>query len=123
MADLLAMARSGALDGALISTDRFYQTNFTKALLFLADGTYVTNLAQQEHLLGGEWGMMNEAGNYPGQAWLWLYTLWYQIPPFTTSSSADAQIWAIMALFSLVLICTPFIPGVRSLPGSSASTG
>ena len=41
MADLLAMARSGALDGALISTDRFYQTNFTKALLFLSDGTYL----------------------------------------------------------------------------------
>ena len=33
--------RSGGLDGALISTNRFYQTNFTKSLLFLADGSYL----------------------------------------------------------------------------------
>ena len=30
--------------------------------------------------------MMNETGNYPGQAWLWLYTFWYQIKPFSTST-------------------------------------
>ena len=41
MANLLAMARSGGLDGALDSTGPFYQTNFTKALLFLADGSYL----------------------------------------------------------------------------------
>jgi hypothetical protein len=116
MANLLEMGLSGALDGALISTSRFYQTNFTKALLFLADGTYLSALAAREHLLGGEWGMMNETGNYPGQAWLWLYTFFYQIPPFSTSTNADAQIWAIMALLSLALICVPFLPGVRSLP-------
>jgi len=116
MGELLAMARSGALDGALVSTDRFYQTNFTKALLFLADGSYLESLAQTEHLLGSQWGMMNETGNYPGQAWLWLYTFWYQVPPFSTSSNADAQIWAIMALLSLAFVCVPFIPGVRSIP-------
>jgi hypothetical protein len=118
MADLLAMARSGALDGALISTSRFYQTNFTKALLFLADGGYLASLAQRENLLGEQWGMMNETGNYPGQAWLWLYTFWYQVPPFSDASdtSADAQIWALMALLSLCFVLLPFIPGVRSLP-------
>jgi hypothetical protein len=116
MADLLAMARSGALDGALISTDRFYQTNFTKALLFLSDGTYLASLAAKENLLGSQWGMMNETGNYPGQAWLWLYTFWYQIAPFSTSSNADAQIWAIMAILSLALVCVPFIPGIRFIP-------
>jgi hypothetical protein len=116
MANLLTMARSGALDGALISTGRFYQTNFTKALLLLADGPYLASLAQKEHLLGSQWGMMNETGNYPGQAWLWLYTFWYQVPPFTTSTNADAQIWALMALFSLGLVGIPFIPGLRSLP-------
>ena len=31
--------------------------------------------------------MMNETGNYPGQAWLWLYTFWYQIPPFSSSGN------------------------------------
>jgi hypothetical protein len=116
MADLLAMARGGGLDGALVSSDRFYQSDFTKALLFLADGGYLESLASQQHLLGGQWGMMNETGNYPGQAWLWLYTFWYQIPPFSTSANADAQIWAIMAVLSLGLVLIPFIPGVRSLP-------
>ena len=113
---LLGMARSGALDAALISTSRFYQTNFTKALLFLADGSYLETVASQQNLLGSQWGMMNETGSYPGQAWLWLYTLWYQVPPFSTSDNADAQIWAIMAILSLALVLIPFIPGVRSIP-------
>ncbi len=61
--------------------------------------------------------MMNETGNYPGQAWLWLYTFWYQIPPFTSSANADAQIWAIMALLSLgARLASPPYPGVRSIP-------
>jgi hypothetical protein len=45
-----------------------------------------------------QWGMMNETRRYPGQAWLWLYTFWYRIPPFTTSHNADAQIWTPEAL-------------------------
>jgi len=116
MVNLLSMARSGGLDGALVSTSRFYQTDFTKSLLFLADGSYLESLAEQQHLLGDQWGMMNETGNYPGQAWLWLYSFWYQISPFSTSEDADAQIWAIMALLSLALVLVPFIPGVRSIP-------
>jgi hypothetical protein len=116
MAKLLTMARTGGLDGSLLSTNRFYQTNFTKSLLLLADGSYLENLAEQQNLLGSQWGMMNETGNYPGQAWLWLYSFWYQIPPFSTSEDADAQIWAIMAVLSLALVFIPFIPGVRSIP-------
>lgn len=116
MSELFAMATSGALDGALISTSRFYQTNFTKSLLFLADGGYLGTLAQKQNLLGGQWGMMNETGNYPGQAWLWLYTFWYQVPPMSTSPNGDAQVWAIIAILSLGLVLLPFIPGVRSLP-------
>ena len=116
MVNLLAMARSGGLDGALASTSQFYQTNLTKPLLLLSDGSYLESLAAQQHLLGSQWGMMNETGNFPGQAWLWLYTFWYQVPPFATSANADAQIWAIMAILSLALVCIPFIPGVRSIP-------
>jgi len=116
LANLLAMARSGGLDGALVSTDRFYQTNFTKSVLFLADGGYLESLASQQNLLGSQWGMMNETGNYPGQAWLWLYTFWYQVPPFSTSDNADAQIWGIMGILSLFFVFIPFIPGVRSVP-------
>lgn len=116
MASLLTQARSGGLDGALVSSSRFYQTDYTKPILFLADGSYFEAQAAKQHLLGSQWGMMNETGNYPGQAWLWLYTFWYQIPPFATSSNADAQIWAIMAILSLALIALPFIPGLRSIP-------
>jgi hypothetical protein len=67
-------------------------------------------------LSGDQWGMMNETGNFPGQAWLWLYTFWYQVSPFNSSANADAQVWGIMALLSLVLVFVPFIPGLRSIP-------
>lgn len=110
------MARSGALDQALVTQRGFYTTNYTLPLLFLADGSYMANLAQQRHLLGTQWGMMNETGNYPGQAWLWLYTFWYQIPPYSTSSNGDVLVWGTMMLLTLLLILVPFIPGLRSIP-------
>jgi hypothetical protein len=116
MAALLKQAQGGGLDGALNATDRFYQSNFTKSLLFLTDGSYLESLAEQQHLLGSQWGMMNETGNFPGQAWLWLYTFWYQIKPFSTSDNADAQIWGLMGILSLLFVLIPFIPGVRSIP-------
>jgi len=59
---------------------------------------------------------MNETGNYPGQPWMWLYTFWYQIPPFSTSGNADALVWGVMAVLTLGLILLPFIPGLRALP-------
>ena len=116
IAGLTSMARSGALDGALLKSTQFYGTDYTKPLLFLADGTYLANLAQNQHLSGDQWGMMNETGNYPGQAWLWLYTLWYQVPPMSTSASGDLQVWAIMMVLTLLLALLPFIPGLRSIP-------
>ncbi|HJT37622.1 MAG TPA: hypothetical protein VJ818_04285 [Actinomycetota bacterium] len=116
MSDLLSMAQSGALDGVLVSTKQFYQTDYTKPLLFISDGSYLGRLAQKEHLLGSQWGMMNETGSYPGQAWLWLYTMWYQIPPFNSSGNADALIWAMMLVLTAGLIFLPFIPGLRAIP-------
>jgi hypothetical protein len=117
MAAYLQMAQSGGLDAALTANgSRFYQSNFTKALLFLADGSYLESLAQKQNLLGSQWGMMNETGNFPGQAWLCLYTFWYQVPPFSTSDNADAQIWGLMGIVSLAFVLLPFIPGVRSIP-------
>jgi hypothetical protein len=113
---LLDLARSGGLDGQLLSSGGFYQTNYSKPLLFLADGGYLEDQARAEHLGGDQWGMMNETGRYPGQAWLWLYTFWYQIPPFSTSDNADALVWALMMVLSLVLVLVPFIPGLRSIP-------
>ncbi len=116
IAHLESMARSGSLDGALVSSKQFYGTNYTKPLLFIADGTYLSNLASTQHLQGSQWGMMNETGNYPGQAWLWLYTLWYQVKPFSTSTNADVLVWGLMMVLTLLLIFVPFIPGLRSIP-------
>jgi hypothetical protein len=65
---------------------------------------------------GSQWGVMNETGSWPGQPWLWLYTMWYQIPPMNASSNGDVEVIAIMAGLSLVLLFVPFIPGVRDLP-------
>ena len=113
---LTQMARSGALDQALVTGHGFYTTDYTKPLLFVADGTYFANLAKHQHLLGAQWGMMNETDSYPGQAWLWLYTFWYQVPPFSSSPNADVQVWAIMMVASLLLLLVPFIPGLRSIP-------
>jgi hypothetical protein len=115
-AKLLSLARSGTLDGLLLASPRFYQTNYTTPLLFLGDGTYFANLAEQQHLLGSQWGMMNETGNYPGQSWLWLYTLWYQVPPFNTAPNADLLVVLTMGLLTTLLALVPFIPILRDVP-------
>ncbi len=116
ISSLTQMARSGALDQGLITQSGFYTTNYTLPLLFLADGSYLSSVATHQHLAGDQWGMMNETGNYPGQAWLWLYTFWYQIPPLNTSPNADVLVWAIMMVLTVLLALVPFLPFVRSLP-------
>ena len=116
IASLTSMSQTGGLDGTLLSQGLFYNTNYTKPLLFLADGTYLANKADAQHLSGDQWGMMNETGNFPGQAWLWLYTMWYQVYPMNQSSNADLQVWVIMMVLSLGLVLLPFIPVLRSIP-------
>ena len=111
-----AMARSGALDGALLSSRQFYGTDYTKPLLFIADGDYFASLGDAQHLSGDQWGMMNETGQYPGQAWLWLYTLWYQVGPIGSSDNADIMVFSIMIVLTALLALLPFIPGLRSIP-------
>jgi len=61
---------------------------------------------------------MNETGNYPGQPWLWLYQLWYQIPPGSTRWSGAADVWAVAAtgICTIALLLIPFIPGLRDIP-------
>jgi hypothetical protein len=116
MTALLAFAQSGGLDGDLLTNRQFYQTDYTKPLLFMADGGMLAARARSQDLLGTQWGMMNETSSYPGQVWLWLYTLWYQVEPFKSSSNADALVMFLMTFLSLGLILVPFIPGIRSLP-------
>jgi hypothetical protein len=116
MGGLLSFAQSGGLDGALLTSRQFYQTDYTKPLMFMADGSVLSDRADAEHLSGDQWGMMNETGSYPGQVWLWLYTFWYQIKPFSTSANADILVMAVMGVLSLALVLIPFIPGVRDIP-------
>jgi hypothetical protein len=113
---VLDLARSGALDGLLLTQDRFYQTDYTKPLLFLNEMA-LPDRAAALHLLGNQWGMMNETGQYPGQPWLWLYTFWYQVPfgPYN-GPNADIAVWATMAILTLALIFLPYIPRLNRLP-------
>ncbi len=116
MTGLLGMARTGGLDADLLASPQFYGTDYTKPLLFMADGSFMADKASAQHLAGTQWGMMNETGNFPGQAWLWLYTMWYQVQPFKSSTNADALVWSVMMLLTLGLLLLPFIPGLRSIP-------
>ncbi len=116
MASLQSLAQSGGLEGDLVSSREFFQTDYTKPLLFMADGGLLTERADAQHLLGEQWGLMTETGSYPGQPWLWLYALWYQVEPMKSSPNADIQVLLIMTVLSLAFICIPFIPGVNRLP-------
>jgi hypothetical protein len=112
----LTLARSGALDADLLAQQPFYGTNFTKPLLFLEDGSYFASRAQAEHLSGTQWGVMNETGSYPGQPWLWLYTLWYQLPGFRSSANVDLIAIYLTGAATILLLAVPFIPGLRDIP-------
>jgi hypothetical protein len=123
MTHLLAMAQSGALDAQLLTQSSFYTTNYTRPLLFIGDSwkaqhaaSYWGKIVTAEHLAGDQWGVMNETGSWPGQPWLWLYTMWYQISPMSTSGNGDVEVLAIMTVLSLVLMLVPVIPGLRKIP-------
>jgi hypothetical protein len=112
----LGLAASGGLEGSLSSAGTFYAGDQTRSMLLLSDGAFLEDQAVADKLGGDQWGMMNEVGNYPGQPWMWLYTFWYQVKPFSTSENADTQVWALMMLLTVGLVLVPWIPGVRSIP-------
>src|SRR6266516_1294970 len=116
LATELTMARSGALDADLLANRSFYGTNFTKPLLFLGDGSYFEGKATSMNLSGDQWGVMNETGSYPGQPWLWLYTLWYYVPGFSASANVDMIAVYLTGLATILLLAVPFIPGLRDIP-------
>jgi len=116
LAGELTLARSGALDTDLLSQQPFYGTNFTKPLLFINDGGYFATTAQAMNLTGAQWGVMNETGSYPGQPWLWLYTLWYQIPGWNHSANIDMIAVYMTGLATILLLLVPFLPGLRDIP-------
>jgi Cytochrome b(N-terminal)/b6/petB len=110
------LGRSGALDTDLLAQRDFYGTNFTKPLLFMGDGAYFSDKATAMHLSGDQWGVMNETGSYPGQPWLWLYTLWYYVPGFSASANVDLIAIYLTGLATILLLAIPFIPGLREIP-------
>jgi Cytochrome b(N-terminal)/b6/petB len=116
LATELTVARSGGLDADLLAQRPFYGTNFTKPLLFIEDGSYFPTLAENMNLTGDQWGVMNETGSYPGQPWLWLYMLWYKVPPFSNSDNVDMIAIYLTGLATLLLLAVPFIPGLRDVP-------
>ena len=116
LANELTMARSGALDASMLAKQPFYGTNLTRPLLFIEDGAYFANQATAMHLTGAQWGVMNETGSYPGQPWLWLYTLWYQVPGWTNSANIDMIAIYLTGAATLLLLAVPFIPGLRDVP-------
>ncbi len=116
LASELTMARSGALDADLLANRSFYGTNFTKPLLFMGDGSYFEDKATSMNLSGDQWGVMNETGSYPGQPWLWLYTLWYYVPGFSASANVDMIAVYLTGFATILLLLIPFIPGLRDIP-------
>ena len=115
LANELTMARSGALDADLLAKNAFYGTNFTLPLMFINDGSYFANQAEAMHLGGDQWGVMNETGSYPGQPWLWLYTLWYGTS-WGNSPNADLIAIYMTGAATILLLLVPFIPGLRDVP-------
>ncbi|HLJ69458.1 MAG TPA: hypothetical protein VKX16_19055 [Chloroflexota bacterium] len=118
MSTILHLGQRGAMDGLLLTSNRFYRTDYTRPLLFMADDGAVASHAASFNLLGTQWGVMNETGNYPGQAWLWLYTTLYQIWPYNGPWAANADAMAILTvtILTLILMFIPWIPGLNRLP-------
>lgn len=110
----LTLAKAGGME-QLISPN-FYGGDRTKQLLLLSDGSYLEDQARARSLGGDQWGMMNEAGNYPGQVWLGMMTFWYQIPAIGNSDNGDALVWGATAIIVLGFLFLPFLPGLRAIP-------
>ena len=113
----LTVAQGGSLDGMLLAgSGTFFQTNYSAPLLFMGDGGYLESLAEPQHLTGDRWGVMNETGSYPGQTWLWLYSMPYQIPPYNTAANADILVVLTVVALTALLAFVPFIPILRDIP-------
>lgn len=116
VSSLLGLAQGGILDGILTTKSSPYPSDFTRPLLFLADGQYLGKLASVQHLNGKGLGLVNETGSYPGQFWLLPVTLLYQIEPFKSSHNANAEILLVRLLEILILIYLPKIPILNKIP-------
>jgi hypothetical protein len=112
----LNLAQSGLLEAAIDGENGPSPIlNRTKSLL-LFEGQVDHIYAKKLNMLGEDWGVIKETGDYPGAVWLWFYTLLYQIPPYSTSSAGDLLVVLTVIPVTLILMLIPFIPGLRSIP-------
>jgi len=112
----LRLAESGLLEAAIDGEEGSAPIlNRTKSLL-LFEGKEDSTYAAKMNMLGSNWGVIKETGNYPGAVWLWYYTLLYQIPPYNSSSAADLLVILTVMVTTCILMFIPFIPGLRSIP-------
>ena len=133
-------AKSGGLDAFMTSgqggatpvrssspdapaTTTFYNLDYTKSLMFMADGVYYAATGSSNsapryagYLGGDQWGVVNEVANWPGAWWLTPYSIWYQFGPGLNSGNGDLFVMILVGIFSFFILLIPFIPGVRSIP-------
>lgn len=112
---MLTGAKAGALDSQLMDSSKSFSMDYTKALLYIEDGNYIGDIANKYNLNGSQWGMMNEIGSWPGQPWLWIYTVFYQIPPWSNWGMDLSVMVTVIPLF-ILLFFLPFIPVLRDIP-------
>lgn len=116
MTGMLALGRAGLLEGALESSARLpFTLDLTRSLLFFQDDVD-HRVAASLDMLGGQWGISQETGPYPGAWWLWPYTFFYQVPPMSTSPNGDLQVGVIILLLYLATLFTPFVPILNRVP-------
>jgi hypothetical protein len=119
MTTLLVAAQAGVYDAAMVDNPSgFYGNDHTRSLLNIEDGAYLGDVGTYYVLTGEDWGIMNEIGNWPGQPWLWWYTMMYGVPGPIRGALDYSDLAAVaFALPLLALVAfMPWIPGLRRLP-------
>lgn len=114
---MLQLGQAGLLEGALASSASLpFVLDFTRALLYFQDDVD-HSVAESLNMLGDQWGISHETGNYPGAWWLMPYTFLYQIPPMSTSANGDLLVvFIVFIVLVLIPLFAPFLPIVNRLP-------
>ncbi len=116
MNSMLNLGKSGLLEGSLDTGPRQpYVFDLTKPLLYFEDDVD-HSVADSLDMLGPQWGISHETGNFPGAWWLYPYAFFYQIPPMNASPNGDLQVGISMVVLFLVLLFVPFIPVLNAIP-------
>ena len=116
MDGMLVLAKAGLLEGALQNNAQLpYAFDSTLPLLYFQDDVD-HSVAESLNMLGSQWGIIHETGDFPGAWWLWPYAFFYQIPPMNQSANGDLEVGIIMIVLFLILLLLPVIPGLNRIP-------